>query len=108
MTANTENIKAREAIKRKSIRNEQNRTFQTHHISNLIFPMTAIIKARNTIKNKKYQKRTPIKLCAKLMEKLLAKAYEYNKIKFKLDEDMIHVIDLDYTRLMRQVLTTNP
>ena len=48
------------------------------------------IKIRD--KNKRYckNKRDPIKLCAKLTEKLLTTAYKLKVLKFKLDEDTLH------------------
>ena len=48
-------------------------------------------KRRNT--NKIYQKRDPIKLCAKLTAKFPATEYESKILKFKLDEDPLqHLI----------------
>ena len=104
---NTANLKVRDAIKKKR---RQKRTKQDFSDSSYIksdFSNDCYYKSKKHNKNKKYQKSSPIKLCAKLMEKLLAKAYEYNKKQFKLDEDMIHVRDLDYKRLIRQGSTTN-
>ena len=50
MTANTENLKANDTIKRKSIVNARNRTCQNHRQENLIFPTKVIVKARDEIK----------------------------------------------------------
>ena len=49
MTENTTNIKARDAIQRKSIRNSRNRTCQTHRRETLISLKKVIIKARDTL-----------------------------------------------------------
>ena len=57
MTADIANTKSRDAIKRKSAGNTQNRTRQTHRQSNTILPTRGTIKARDD----------PIKFCTNLM-----------------------------------------
>ena len=58
MTANTGNIKARDAIKRKSVGNAQNRTRQTYRRATLICPTKVIIKSRDAIRRRATGKRT--------------------------------------------------
>ena len=48
--------------------------------------MTEITDA-NAVKRREIGENNPIKLCARLTEKLLTTAYESNTIKFKMDED---------------------
>ena len=52
MTENTANLKSRDAIKRKSTRNTQNRTRQTHRRATLIRPTKVIIKSRYSIRRR--------------------------------------------------------
>ena len=55
----------------------------------MIFPIEVIIKSKRHNKNKRYQERDPIKICAKLTAKLLTTLYKTKIIKFKMDEDPI-------------------
>ena len=90
MTANTENPKARDAIKIKSVRNASNKTRHTHCQATLIRLTKVIIRARDAIRRTATGKRNPIKLCVNLTAKLLTTAYKLKIIKSKLDEDPIH------------------
>ena len=58
MTANTENLKARDAIKRKSFGNAGNRNRQTHCRGTLIDWTEVIMKARYEIRRRYIVKRT--------------------------------------------------
>ena len=49
MTSDTENLKARNTIKRKSVGNLQNRTCQTHRQATIIHPTRVTINVRNSI-----------------------------------------------------------
>ena len=57
ITANIENQKTKDAIKRKIIRNATNRTRQTHCRATQICLMKAVIKARDAINSKYIGKR---------------------------------------------------
>ena len=50
ITANTENIKATDAIKRKIVRNAQNNNCQTHLQATMIRLKKVIVKARHGVK----------------------------------------------------------
>ena len=52
MTANTENLKARDAIKRKRVGNARNRIHQTHCRATLIRPSKLIIKSKDSIRRR--------------------------------------------------------
>ena len=56
MTENKENLKARDAIRRKIIGNAQNRTCQNHCRATLTSLTKVIIKARYTIKIRAIEK----------------------------------------------------
>ena len=58
MTANTENIRARDAIKRKSFRNARNRTRHNHCQATLIRLTKVTIDVRDPIKRRPIEKRT--------------------------------------------------
>ena len=58
----------------------------------MIHLTTEIINAKDAIKKKDRErmKQEPIKVCAKLTEKLLTTAHKSKVLKFKLDEDPLH------------------
>ena len=58
MTANTENLKAKDPIKIKIIRNARNRTRQTHPRATMIRPTKVIIKARDYLRRRAIRKGT--------------------------------------------------
>ena len=86
MTANTENLKAREVIKRKITGNaKQDSSDSSSSDSDSSDESDDEWKRQN--KEKIYWKRDTIKLCAKLTSKLLTTAYKLKIIKSRLDED---------------------
>ena len=85
MIAITENPKARHAIKRDSVGNTRNRTRQTHRRAILIFLNDSDYRRKRRKNKKSHHKKDPIKLCARLREKLLTIAYKSKTIHFKLD-----------------------
>ena len=87
MTANTENLKARDVIQKKK---RQKRTKQDSSYSLLSDSDSSgkiDYKIKRLKKKKSYQKNYHIKLCAKLTAKLLTTAYKSKIIKFKFDGD---------------------
>ena len=89
MTANTANLKARNAIKRKSVRNAQNRIFSESLSSDCDLSNKSDYESSRLNKKKSYRKKDPIKLCAKLMEKFMTTVYKLKIIKLKLDKYLL-------------------
>ena len=70
MIENTSNQKENDAIKIESIRNEKNRTRQTHRRSTLIFPTKVIIKSRYAIKIRAIGKKGTYQIMRKINGKV--------------------------------------
>ena len=62
-------------------------THQTHHRATILIRLMTVITDASDVKNKSYRKKDPIKLCARLTEKLPTTAFKSKIIRFKMDED---------------------
>ena len=76
MIASTANPKARNVIKTKSAGNTRNRTCQTHSQAILIRRTNMNIDAREAKIGGANWKKDPVKLCARLMSKILTTVYK--------------------------------
>ena len=85
MTANTENQKSKNAIKKHQKHKKQDSSDSSSSNSDSSNERNYKIKRHD--KNTSHRERDPIKLCAKLTANLLTTAYKTNIIEFKFNED---------------------
>ena len=88
MKSNTENLRARDAIKKKR-RKQTKQDFSDLSLRDSDFSNEGDYRRKIRKKKNSHRKKDPIKLCAKFTEKLLTTEYKSKTIKLKLDEDLL-------------------